>query len=318
MRRIIIMVIIFLLSFILVTGCSAYAQEMRGNIKRIVIDVTITPIKDSPYCYSYSTDDEDYIKIIEHTLKSFKYEDDGKTINGGDIPIVNIRIITENDMVYRCGFVFERFYDNDGKQYQVSRQDYVRILNLFYAMKTDEFMLNNEITFTPSEWAESYVTDAIEQGFVPKLNQINYTGDITRLEVCQLAASFLKANGYEEKEGDNPFADTSDPDVILLYNAGIIDGKTDTEFCPYDFITREELAKVLSNMYALAGGEKAEQTYEVAYADSNEISGWATEYVNKMSALEILKGDEKGKFNPKSNTTKEQVIITLLRMADAK
>ena len=104
----------------------------------------------------------------------------------------------------------------------------------------------------------------------------------------------------------------------MLYNAGIIDGKTDTEFCPYDFITREELAKVLSNMYALAGGEKAEQTYEVAYADSNEISGWAIEYVNKMSALEILKGDEKGKFNPKSNTTKEQVIITLLRMVDAK
>ena len=47
------------------------------------------------------------------------------------------------------------------------------------------------------------------------------------------------------------FPDVNFSGVDWLYNLGIIDGKTETEFCPYDLITREEAAKILANLYNL-------------------------------------------------------------------
>lgn len=328
MKKIFVTTVALIISFVFAIICTAeknYLNLCKNEDEIISIEVnydsgqgkTKNRIYDEDF--SYISFEKNEIRYITHYLNSMDVYDDGKkwVILDADSAKILLNKIdgTQDVLFFESG---ERLISNGEEYAIVNSKDADNLTRFIYALKTHELSLSGEITFTPSDWAEGYVTDAVERGYVPRLNQINYMGDVTRLEVCQLAASYLKAQGYEEKEEDNPFTDTNDSAVILLYNAGVIDGKSDTEFYPYDFITREELAKVLSNLYALTGGEKAEQTYEVAYADSNEISGWATEYVDKMSALGILKGDEKGNFNPKSNTTKEQVIITLLRMADAK
>lgn len=53
----------------------------------------------------------------------------------------------------------------------------------------------------------------------------------------------------KNKSVKNPFSDTADESVISLYNYAIINGKNENEFYPYDYITREEFAKILSGTY---------------------------------------------------------------------
>ena len=84
------------------------------------------------------------------------------------------------------------------KQYAVDRNEYNRLIDFIYALKIERLIIgNDEITFNPSEWARSDVDNAVNEGLVPKLNQINYIGKITRLEVCQLIDNLLNKQGID-------------------------------------------------------------------------------------------------------------------------
>ena len=180
------------------------------------------------------------------------------------------------------------------------------ISNAVYAKATDT---------TISEWAQPDVEDAINRNIVPLKNQCAYQSGINRLETCQLVAEFLILHGFEyDINFKTPFSDTSDYSVVMLHNLGIIDGITETEFYPYDLITREEAAKILANLYNLVSVEENVQNSDFEYADKDDCSDWALESIELLSTLNIFKGDEFGNFNPKNNITKEQLIVTLHRL----
>lgn len=315
-----------LVSIILVFSCLlssiGYCQsgttkewEIQCNdIKEVNISVTLRPIKDSAYCYTFNTNSKVQLEYISHFLNKMEFVDDGKVIDGADIPIVNISFIKTDNTVEDCGFVSGRFYDDsNNKQYAVDSNEYGRFLNFVYALKTEKLDLPDEVTFEASEWAEDEVNEAIENGLVPAWNQIGYTNNITRLEVCQLVDNFLMIHGMKTDSSDiSPFEDTSDPAVESLYSIGIINGKSESEFYPYDNVTREETAKILSGLCDAVGITSTEPG--IKYVDTSEISDWAVNYVEHMSALGLFVGDDENKFNPKSNLTKEELIITLLRL----
>lgn len=177
---------------------------------------------------------------------------------------------------------------------------------------------DEDITVTDnaiSEWSKADIEDAIDRNLVPVLNQSAYQGAINRLETCQLVSQFLKLYGFKNNEKlKSPFSDTNDYSVMMLHNLGIIDGKTEKEFYPYDLITREETAKILENLYNVVYDKKGVQKSECKYADKTDISDWAVESVANLSSINIFKGDERGNFNPKNNITKEEMIVTLYRL----
>ena len=147
---------------------------------------------------------------------------------------------------------------------------------------------------------------------------INYDKNITRIEFCQLADNFLSITGMQsdsEKFVSPPFPDAADVGITSLWNKGIINGKSETEFCPYDYITREEAAKILSGLCDAAGIEMNGGT-GVDYADKDEISDWAVDYVEDMTAIGVFNGDDENKFNPQDNITKEELISILVRLND--
>ena len=190
-----------------------------------------------------------------------------------------------------------------------------RFLDFIYALKTEKLILDDEVTFEPSEWAKEYVEEAIESGLVPSFNQINYKGKINRLEVCRLIDNLLnKQNVTQPESTANPFSDTNDLSVINLYNHGIIHGKNESVFDPYDYITREELSKILSNTYYLMNPKVQPDNCTHEYADQEEISCWALNYVGDMYSLNIMIGNPENEFKPHTNVTKEELIITLLRI----
>ena len=90
---------------------------------------------------------------------------------------------------------------------------------------------------------------------------------------------------------------------------GIVNGKSADRFNPYDYLTRQEAAKIMLmalvnsvNSREYRGGASLDFNYHKAeYNDYEEVSTWAKPYVDMMYMLEIFKGDENGNFNPKDN-----------------
>lgn len=173
----------------------------------------------------------------------------------------------------------------------------------------------------PSFWAANEVNSAIEKGYVPEDLQDLYTTDITRLQFARLTVSFLadiKGTTVEKmtaNTADAPFSDTNDKSVAEAYALGILNGRGNGIFSPYDTITREEAAKVLVLTYkAYIGREIPPPNLMLTYNDTEEISGWAADYVRIVTDFGIMKGDQNNCFLPFSEYTIEQSIITFERI----
>lgn len=265
--------------------------------------------------YNYSTSLRNEIACILNYINNFNLEYDEKKLNANDISSYSVKIYMIDGSMKKYGFYAERFYDDCDRQYTIDSSEYECFLDFVNALKTKKIILDDEVKFDSSEWAKSDIDKAIKKELVPKLNQINYKGKINRLEVCQLIYNLLdKQNSIKLKKSKNPFSDTTDKSIITLYNYGIIDGKSESEFAPYDYVTREELSKVLSNTCYFMKLEVGIGNYAHVYVDQEEISSWALDYVDNMYLLNIMMGNQENEFRPHANITKEELIITLLRI----
>jgi hypothetical protein len=285
----------------------------------IKIDISAGGPTDLDYQkYNYSTSLRNEIEYILNYINNFHLEDDGAILYPNDASSYSVKIYITDGSMKECGFYAGRFYDDSDKQYDIDVNEYDRFLNFINALKTKKIILDDEVTFEPSEWAKSDIDKAVERELVPKLNQINYKGKINRLEVCQLIDNLLdKQNVAKPESTKNPFSDTADKSVISLYNHGIIDGKNESEFDPYGYVTREELSKILSNTYYLINPKVQSDNGTHEYADRDKISHWALNYVDDMYSLNIMIGNTENEFKPQDNVTKEELIITLLRIYDS-
>jgi len=166
----------------------------------------------------------------------------------------------------------------------------------------------------PSDWAAEAVGKAIEMNLVPDSLQKNYSADITRAEFCALAAMFYeKVTGSEISQRIN-FADTDDINVRKIAGLGIVSGVGDANFAPNDSLTREQAAVILINLANSLDIPISDGT--ASFADNGSISDWAISHVGKVQALKIMSGTGDNLFEPKSLYTREQSIITIIRIMD--
>ena len=92
------------------------------------------------------------------------------------------------------------------------------------------------------------------------------------------------------------------------------------KFAPNDFITREQAAVLLSNLYDKLN-INAEVNNNKKYSDDKSITDWAKNSVYKMSGLKIdgknvpvFEGVGKNQFNPIGFYTRQESIATILRI----
>ena len=174
--------------------------------------------------------------------------------------------------------------------------------------------LNNYINQrnTPSSWAESDVQKAISLQYVPDGLKSDYTAPITRREFCSLAAQF-----YETNMGTITdlayFNDTNDISVEKMAGIGIINGTGNNNFSPDKYITRQEAATILSKLSDKIGKRLNNDT--VNFTDGSKIAAWAKKSVNMIAATGIMNGTGNGNFSPLDNYTREQSIVTILRLS---
>lgn len=171
---------------------------------------------------------------------------------------------------------------------------------------------------TPSIWALEYVDEALKIGIIDSAMNYSYTMPINREDFCTLALNSLYKCGITKPEIlGNPFDDTENKDVIELYGLGMINGKSATNFAPYENITREEAATILHRMCKLLGIEDVYDDYRLSsysFVDMEEFSDWAKEHIYNVYFHGIMTGVGSDKFAPQAFYTTEQAVITIIRL----
>ena len=171
----------------------------------------------------------------------------------------------------------------------------------------------------PSDWARDGVWAAICGKLVPNDLQGNYAANITREEFCRLMVTLVEQKtGRALPAPAAPFTDTQSPAVAAAYAAGIVKGTSDTTFTPAGSITRQEAAVMLSRTAGVLGLTAG--TGE-SFSDAGAIASWAADGVAFTSGLtdstgaRVMGGTGNGAFSPAAFYTREQAVLTALRLS---
>lgn len=165
----------------------------------------------------------------------------------------------------------------------------------------------------PAPWAAAAVAQAIEEYILPPELQSAYDRPITRREFCALADNLYNAvMGNYPVNLAEPFTDTDDVHVRSMASVGVVTGTGNGAFSPEEQLTREQAATVLARLAAvlnkpLSGGEPT-------FDDNDAIAGWAWPAVGQMQLSGVMGGTGNNQFSPKMPYTREQSVVTIMRM----
>ncbi|MDL2273866.1 S-layer homology domain-containing protein [Oscillospiraceae bacterium OttesenSCG-928-G22] len=167
----------------------------------------------------------------------------------------------------------------------------------------------------PSSWAAEQVNAAAAVGIVPESLQSKYTQATTRAEFCALAVDLYETATGAEITGRTQFTDTTDINVEKMASLKVVNGIDDGKFAPDQKLTREQAATMLTRLASAMG--KSLTAHTPTFADSASVSIWATDSVGQVQAAGIMSGVGGNKFDPKGDYTREQSIMTMMRLFKA-
>jgi len=93
--------------------------------------------------------------------------------------------------------------------------------------------------------------------------------------------------------------------IALIFVTGFPDGT----FKPNNPITREEFAAIIARGATVI-------VDRALFADADQISDWAQNFVNTVFRAGWMVGDEHGRFNPDTNITRAKAVATISRRTD--
>lgn len=167
-----------------------------------------------------------------------------------------------------------------------------------------------------STWAQGFLQEAYALGLLENMEDLseNYGDSISREEFCRLMMNVYRSTGNTAPSGDNPFSDTTHPDVISAYGLQIVSGTSATTFSPHASILRQELATMVLGTASLFETIPSPST-DVSYLDKEELNHWAIHGVVYAQEKGFLSGSE-GYFYPNRALSREEAVIVAYRMAE--
>jgi len=226
---------------------------------------------------------------------------------------------TNNSPVF-LGFVLQ-YIDGDG-QLNGQRVDYSSLNRLLSELLMYEhFHYPAPNLDTAAAWAHEGINAAFNKGFIPADIQDNYTAVITREEFCRMAVRWVEyALGMSIDEilaerglsrFPNPFADTSDLDILAAYALGITAGTSPTTFDPKGLFTRQQAATMIMNTCKVIGAG-TEYIPLSDFTDMDDAAAWARPGINFVRANGIMSGTNTivAVFSPNATYTRQESIVT--------
>jgi hypothetical protein len=166
-----------------------------------------------------------------------------------------------------------------------------------------------------SGWARDDIVRAIGLGLVPEDLQSFYHQTITnRAEFCALAVRLYEKVKGEEITERIQFSDTNDINVEKMGALEVISGHGDGTFGPDDPLQRQHAARILARLANSL--DKPLTPYTATFSDMNLAASWAEAEIGQMQLSRIMTGHGDGTFGPTGDYTREQSIVTILRLYD--
>lgn len=172
---------------------------------------------------------------------------------------------------------------------------------------------------TPSEWAKNDISKAETIGLITEKIQGDYKDSITREEFSEFAVLLYESLTRRKvtPQVDNPFVDTKNPKIVIASQLGLVGGKGEGTFAPYEEINREEISIVLYKTLKVAKPKyDYSQFYVQEFKDYNDISDWAKEAVGYLYGIEAINGTDENLFNPKRSVSREEAIVVVKKIYD--
>lgn len=231
----------------------------------------------------------------------------------------NFAVVRLTDMasaLVECGFI-----TNKSESDKLASEAYQDKLATGISIGIENYLKNNIQLSKPDlifkdiseHWAKDTILEFVEKEYIDGYedNTFRPNNGITRAEFIKIVNKFFNLT----KESDINFSDVKADewyykDLRIAVEAGYINGYEDNTFRPYENITRQEVAKIISKVKDFKGGE------ELKFKDSNNISSWAKDYVIALVSNDIINGYEDNTFRPLNNVTRAEAVTILSRIED--
>ncbi len=168
------------------------------------------------------------------------------------------------------------------------------------------------VSTPPSSWAEKEVDEAISIGLVPEALRNTYTASITRAEFCSLAIALYESFMHRTITERATFSDTSDVNVQKMAGLGVVNGVGNGKFASDSNLIRQQAATIHARLAEVMRRSLTDGS--VAFADKGRIASWAYTAVGQVQASGIMNGVGDNTFSPAGSYTREQSILTILRL----
>ena len=211
------------------------------------------------------------------------------------------------ELLFHAGFEVEREYLDNVDSDAVGAPFILRI-----SSRGVELDITAPNLVTASNWAHDGINNAFANGLIPQNLQSQYTQAATRAEFAAFAVALYEAVTGREITERATFNDTTDINVQKMGGLGIVTGVGGGDFNPSVELTREQAAVMLARL-AYAMGQPLSSSAPTL-ADNNNISSWAVDSVGQIQAAGIMGGVGNNNFAPDGEYTREQSIITMLRL----
>lgn len=157
-------------------------------------------------------------------------------------------------------------------------------------------------------WASESIMSLYRKGIISKADDKKFrpADNITREEFTKMmvVALYNGASAENHKFTDETDGAWYDYYLDVAYEKNLISGYEDGSFGIGKNITREEMITIASR--AVIGDEKISYDLKTGFADQNDISEYAIEYVVYLKNNNLINGDENGCFRPKDFATRAE------------
>ena len=165
-----------------------------------------------------------------------------------------------------------------------------------------------------SSFAKNEILNLYDKGIVKGTSNSAFEPDrqVTRVEFASMLVRALELQ--ESKDAPLTFQDVQRtawyaPELGAAILNGVAHGFSDKEFRPFDSVTREQAAKMLSNSFYT--GELSDG--EVSFKDAGTIAAWAKPEIKALTDTAVITGYPDGSFKPKKGLTRAESAVLIYR-----
>ncbi|MCI9076801.1 MAG: S-layer homology domain-containing protein, partial [Dorea sp.] len=177
----------------------------------------------------------------------------------------------------------------------------------------------------PGNWKYESVKYVYENGIMNGITNTDGTIDSFQpdepLTRAMFATVLYRMAGQPPVAFENRFSDVStrryySSAIIWAYRNGIVNGYADGSYGVDDYITREQIAKML-RIYAQVRGYSTSERADInSFPDVSDVSGWAVEHMSWAVGCGMINGKNIGGtyyLDAKGNATRVECAAMLMR-----